>query len=287
MALAYAAISCRRDGAEQVARTDAGVMALAVSGRWLLWVTGPEHGELMMAAVDGGPHRLLANALRWPRGLWVAGGAAHVATARGLLRVPIEGGTARWLLRRPMEHIARDENGLYWVAPDAATIWRADSDGSAVRRLALASGRVTSLLADGRSVYWGSVDTRGGRIERADSDGSNVALWHRAEHAVLALAQLSGDVYWTSATALYRGRERLADGLHAPTSLVVGDGHAYFIEGADGARGASVVRALPLDGSAPVRSVSASIRAQALALAKGQLYWADGQRQVIERRMLL
>jgi hypothetical protein len=119
---------------------------IAVDAHSVYWTMFGDPMSVMQAPLGGGPAKTLTSAAGPGEGLAVDADAIYFATGRGIMKVPLTGGTTTVLSSWPAAGIAIDTAYVYFTNFDAAE--------GAVRKVAK-SGGATITLATGQLLPWG------------------------------------------------------------------------------------------------------------------------------------
>lgn len=188
-------------------------------GEWICW-SAYQSGKIECAAPDGSNRFDLFAGLDMPQGMaldaandtlyWSAHNVDQVMTASlsaGASPTPLAQLSANAGPRGMA--IAPSHGKIYWVAQGAATIQRANLDGSNVEDLAIPQGDFFDVEVNDAAgvLYW----TDGAQIWRGNLDGSAATpvVSDLLQPYYLALDVAGGKLYWTDYQAMSIGRANL------------------------------------------------------------------------------
>ena len=190
---------------------------------------------------------------------------------------------------------------VYWSDSDAATLWRANGDGSAASViLPLAAGaepRGIAIDEDAGFLYWAENGTN--RIRRAELDGAgpqDIITTGLGFPADIEIDVAAGKLYWADRDLDIIRRANL-DGSGAETIVSVpapGNTAApYFLE-LDPARNtlywsdfdSGIIHRANLDGSTAETFVSGLDRVRDVEILDDMIYWTDRDTRLVQRQNL-
>jgi sugar lactone lactonase YvrE len=190
---------------------------------------------------------------------------------------------------------------IYWSDSDAATLWRANEDGSAASVIVpLAAGaepRGVAIDTAGGFLYWTENGTN--RIRRAGLDGAgpqDIVTTGLGFPADIEIDVVTGKIYWADRDLDVIRRANL-DGSGAETIVSVpapGNTSApYFLE-LDPARNklywsdfdSGIIHRANLDGGSAETFISGLDRVRDIEVANDMIYWTDRDTRLVQRQNL-
>jgi virginiamycin B lyase len=182
------------------------------------------------------------------------------------------------------------EAHVYWTNNAAATIGRANLDGTGVNQGLVSGGfNPCGVAVDGAHVYWGNIGA--GTIGRASLDGSGAnQSFVGGQVGPCGVAVDGAHVYWadTNGAAIGRanldgsGASEIVAGIDAPCGVAVDGAHVYW-----GSVAAGTIGRANLDGSrANPGFIGGATGPCGVAVDGAHVYWSNGLAGTIGRANL-